>query len=580
MTSVTRDPLDTAKRFLQTVVVVDDNAYKRQEPGGTLQASLGDETLDSAAEPSAHESEPEVDLDELDPQAFDTETIVEGFADLGMNCAVIAPSPLDGERDVKRLRELAGRSDVVILDWVIRPRGAKVVEEQPEDRTSLSLLIDVLRRDAETGGSRLRLICVYTGERDLAEILDKIESTLKEQLASSSIERADPRLTVGPARIVLLGKEPLVSIPGLATVSAAQLPAEIVREFTEFVASGLLPEIALESLSAVRDQSHRLLRRFSGRLDPALLSHRSVTSPADAEQFVLALVGSELAAIVAAANATSPLRDERVAAFVSAAFDGRQDAYYWKNAVAPNPVTITKDNAVKALTLGIDASGQIREGNQKLDSKISRSSLLLTGDDPSEIRNQAIEIDMGFSALSSLARDRAFDGGRVPTPELQLGTLLKVNDVEPESKETPADRDDAEPDEQTYRYWLCLQPLCDCVRLTKMTAFPLLPLRPPSQSNSKFEFIVSEAGTYIPLQAATTKLSEIRLTKFQPDPQREVVLARRTDDTWEFEDLDGHSYEWLGSLRMDKAHKLLHSVATTAGRIGIDEYEFLRHASS
>ena len=121
-----------------------------------------------------------------------------------------------------------------------------------------------------------------------------------------------------------------------------------------------------------------------------------------------------------------------------------------------------------------------------------------------------------------------------------------------------------------------LQPLCDGVRLTAPTKFPVLPLKAPSESNQKFELVVKPSDKYIPLQNAASKLSQVDLKIFSPDPDSQTVLARWNDDEWEFIDAEGVTYVWLGNLRLDKAHKLLHNVVATAGRIGIDEYEFLR----
>lgn len=581
MTGLSAGGSEAAKRFLQTVVVVDDNAYKPKDPVENFTAGLGGESV-ALDDPEPEAGELAVDLGELDPLAFDTEKIVEGFADIGMNCAVIAPSPNDEERDITRLEQLASRSDVVILDWMIRPRGIDQGEVRTGDRTSLALLLDVLRRDLEAGGSRLRLICVYTGERNLEEILDKIVSALEMQLAPAQIERSGPRLTVGSARIVLLGKEQRTPIPGSRPVPADQLPSEIVREFAQFAADGLLPEIALDALSAVRDQSHRLLRRFSGKLDPALLSHRSVTSPAAAEQFALSLVGSELATIVAAANVTASLQDDRVEILVNEALADRATAFYWDSSVG-GPKTLTHDQAIIALTRGIDDKMHIQGTEKKLPPKVSRSPLLLSGESTS-VRAEASKIDMEFSALSSLARDRAFDGERVPTPELQLGSLLKLRS-NPDSQitmrglESSSDDRECECGASSPVYLLCLQPLCDCVRITEPRPFPLLPLRPSIESDGKFDFVISAEGKYVPLRKAGTKLAQMRLVEFRPDKERQVILAGWVEDGWQFEDTEGKIYEWLGSLRLDKAHKLLQNVVTAAGRIGIDEYEFFRLAN-
>lgn len=562
MTLDTSPSYSAAERFLQTVVVVDDNAYTSPDTPPGLVASLGGESIDEV-EPRENQ-EP----DNPDSESFETELIVEGFADLGMNCAVLAPGRGEEEHDAERLLKLATRADVVILDWVIRSWEDTSATHASSDRTTLGLLLDVLRHDASSG-SRARLVCIYTGKGDAAAVIDEVEAALANEFENVRVHDDRTRIDVNGVRIVLLRKYREVPIPGSETVTAAALPSRVVREFGQFAANGLLPEIALESLSAVRDQAHKLLRRFSGGLDPALISHRSTTTPAVAEQLVLSLISDELGAIVAAADTVSALRDDRVESYVRTRLGNRSDIPYWKSRAAASSQALSNNEALNALTLGIDQGDTIRGFSKKLDPKVSRSALLLDGENAT-VRKQAYDIDLRFSALSSLSRDRYFDRGHAPVPELRLGALLC----------TPGTRsDDAmDGDDTPAVYWACMQPLCDSVRLTGPTQFPLLPLR-RSKSEDKFDFVVMEDEAYITVEAAGLKLSEMALRVFVPDPQLQMVVASWREGFWLFKDQQYREYRWLGDLRIDKAHKVLHSVVTTAGRIGIDEYEYYRHAS-
>lgn len=553
MTLETSPSYNAAERFLQTVVVVDDNAYTSTDTSPGLVASLGGESIDEFEAAEDQESA------NPDSESFETEVIVEGFADLGMNCAVLAPGEGEEGQDAARLLKLATRADVVILDWVIRSWEDMSATHGSRDRTTLGLLLEVLRHDASSG-SRARLVCIYTGKGDAAAVIDEVEAALTNEFHDVRVHDDRTRIDVGGVRIVLLRKHREVPIPGSETVIAADLPSRVVREFGQFAADGLLPEIALESLSAVRDQAHQLLRRFNGDLDPALISHRSTTTPAVAEQLVLSLIGDELGAIVAAAGTVSALRDDRVESYVRTRLGDRSDIPYWKNRATTSTLKLTNGDAFDVLT---------QKSGKTLDSKISRSSLLLDGEHAT-VRSQAYDIDLRFSALSSLSRDRNFDGEHSPVPELRLGALLCAPG-------TPSD-DAKDGDNIPTDYWVCMQPLCDSVRLTQPAQFPLLPLR-RSKSEDKFDFVVMDNDAYITVEAVGLKLSEMALTTFAPDPQLQMVIASWEEGLWLFKDQQNREYRWLGDLRIDKAHKVLHSVVTTAGRIGIDEYEYYRHAS-
>ena len=52
------------------------------------------------------------------------------------------------------------------------------------------------------------------------------------------------------------------------------LPERLVQDFAAMT-EGLLPGIALTSLTAVREGAHRVLDQFCADLDPAFLAHRA-----------------------------------------------------------------------------------------------------------------------------------------------------------------------------------------------------------------------------------------------------------------------------------------------------------------
>ena len=562
-----------ALRFLQTVVVVDDHAYTVVEEA-VESASLGDESIDDEYESI---DAPEALDDLADPQEFHTEVVVEAFADLGISCAVLAPDPGEHEADMQRMEKLARRSDIVILDWVLNPRDRTGSTPNVVDQTSLGFIREILRED-NAGGGRVRLICVYTGSADAEAILDKISAALGEELEGGAATRSGHTIDLGSTRVVVLGKERQVPVGTIESVPSKDLPTRVVDEFAGFAAKGMLREIALDSLATVRSESHRLLRRFNGELDPALISHRSATSPADAEQFARNLVGTELGAIVLTAESAEVLTDERVNGYVDDSLAGRETAYYWKTLDGADPAQFPVDVAGKALKLGIDENERIRETDRKLPPRISRTPLLLAGE-KEQVRAVAKRIDSRFSMLSSLARDPEFEGQGSPPPVLQLGAIVSNKVVSVDSSEASAEPDmraaqDAPVEE--IRYWVCLQPLCDSVRLTESTRFPLLPLK---NGRSNFNYVVEQGGDHITLEHAGLKISEMELVRFAPDPSLLTVRARWNGDRWVFDSQAGESYDWKGSLRLDKAHKLLQSVVTVAGRIGIDEYEYLRGAA-
>lgn len=589
---------DAASRFLQSVVVVDDQAYELHEEQVFEQASLGGDSLD---EPDQRVNEPG-DIEDL--ESLDTETIVEGFADLGMACAVLAPSNSGSDEDTARVLKLAARSDIVVLDWVIRPTTPIDSQgKRTNERTSKEILLKILQED-EKSGSRVRLICIYTGSNDAPLILEQLESSLTGDSVEIAKDVKSARIDVAGARIVVLSKVRKVPTPGVPVVAADDLPARVVQEFREFAAKGFLPEIALGSLAAVRDDSHRILKRFSGDLDPALIAHRAVTSALHTEELVLSLVGNELSTIVAASDSFYGLTDQTIQEAVESAMGDRQEAYLWEwRRLIGNPKTtlsgkekVAEDKLFNPKLIGRnDAINELTGKPRKNGPKGSRTSLLLAGESET-VRLKASKIDLAFSALSVLARDNSFEGSRSVAPGLQLGTILRsvkpkasagfYGPLQPsvgcglKSREFPSKNPNStiEPNGngEEYDFWICMQPLCDSVRLAAATKFPLLPIMLLSDNSKRFDIVVHVKNGYVPLEIKDQKISVMSLPSFAPDPTRQTAMAEWRNASWKFRDTAGLEYEWMGDLRLDKAHKILHSVVNASGRIGVNDYEFLR----
>src|SRR5262249_31951813 len=87
-----------------------------------------------------------------------------------------------------------------------------------------------------------------------------------------------------------------------AVVSFADLPERVVIEFATFI-QGLVANVALLALAAVRSNTYRILTRFSRDLDPAYLGHRMLLPhPEDAEEHLVDAVVNELLAVLESAD--------------------------------------------------------------------------------------------------------------------------------------------------------------------------------------------------------------------------------------------------------------------------------------
>ena len=255
-----------AARFLQTVVVLDDGAYMRpaEAPPAVVEP---DEDVAIPEEPEEGERAP-ANPAATPINALDAQTLITGFAKQGLVCAVLGPHvDEDGSEATVRASR---RADIVILDWQLGDHG-----ERAKD-----IIQKIIDDDAAEGG-RVRMIVVYTASLDL----EAARSAVAGELAGfEAIDRPGGVLALGTrqSRILFVSKGKTSEIGG--RIEEAQLPTRLVEEFVE-ITKGLLSNVSLGSIAAIREETHRMLARFHRGLDSAFLTHRMLlVSPEDARR--------------------------------------------------------------------------------------------------------------------------------------------------------------------------------------------------------------------------------------------------------------------------------------------------------
>ena len=296
MTEFHRRCEDIAARFLQTVVIVDDEAYIGEPPKSAK--ALVTPTRRTAGHTPSGEAGEFVERVEGNSHSLNAGLLVESFSRRGLICAVIAPQFEEKGCDTSATdlaAPAARRADIVILDWRLNnDKGEK----------TLSILKNIL--DADSDGDpagRLRLVAVYTGEQDLSKIGDIILGDLE----GFTGDEHNVVLSRGHCRITIYAKSDTPLAPDLAdrSVSESELPARLIGDFTDMT-EGLLPSIALTSLAVIRENSHRILDRFDAALDPAFLTHRAcLPFPDDSQQHMATQLANELHALISDAIATT-----------------------------------------------------------------------------------------------------------------------------------------------------------------------------------------------------------------------------------------------------------------------------------
>ena len=168
------------------------------------------------------------------------------------------------------------------------------------------------------------------------------------------------------------------------------------------------------------------------------------------------------------------------------------------------------------------------------------------------------ESDYKFAMLTSVKN--LYSGSR--SPILTLGTILK---------KVPIDNSD-----ESEKYWLCIQPRCDCVRIEDNRKFFFLPLK-KVKGDQKSDIIVKIDGIDYEKLKINQKIYDSTYFQFSSNyADDQVVRAEREDSHYIFETTNGLKFKWISELKNQHAQRIVNNFAANISRVGLDESEWLR----
>lgn len=611
---------EAAKQFLQTVVVIDNEAIfdekleakgkphsrfeathvKVKEPSkGTLSGlkttSFAEDTTASA--PEAEKKAPQEcdqQINEKEPSenshVLRAKTLIDGFADEGIICSVIRPD-VDEAKVINRAVTVALAADIVVVDWMLGHKEG----ESPSFRAR-EIIKGIIERDLEKRG-RLRLIAIYTAEEPVGvkeALYDHIKGLnfphdgVRKNESSFSIQNSHLKIEV-------INKPSVAESPKTRPVKFEDLPDELLKLFSD-LNTGLLPTIVLRSIAAIREETHHLLAVLHGKLDPALVGHRCLLRhPEDAEEFCDDLISGELRSTLAMKRIGVTYADKAAHKRWIGSRISDETPHKYKS------IHLTRDQAFRLVENGDktlsnvlgelrvdwlkrklidkpdhkDVNGQevkIEKATDRiLDEGATAAKFFNIPDiicektipqlfDGNEARGKQTNLE--FSRLCSLKRE-AF-GLRKPvegwSPRLTLGTILQLRD---------GDKD---------KFLLCLQPRCDSVRLEKDKSwnFPFLILE---KAGSNMNIVIKAFdGGFKPVDKSLyyePKPRNQRVYQFK-SVTGDAIVSSNEGGIFKFKDEVNNEFWWIADLKDFVAQKIADEISTRIGSVGFDEYEWLR----
>jgi len=575
--------LGTVTEFLQTVVMVDDAAYRladpandderpgepgeaeaeaaTPEPSGPEVVRVGDAAQASVAVVDADAVEevysspaPRRNLGGLkrpsvppNPEELDAKETAKAFAVLGLTCAILSPQSRDENAEIDSpLLRAARRADLVVLDWNLN---------DDQGKATLHLFGELLKQDTRTH-RRLRVIAIYTGESDLIDICDKLKVVATDGGLTPEGDPDRPEFTSGAVRVTVLCKEHVVTLaPALESqrTTIGDLPTTLARQFAE-LCTGLVSAATISALTGVRQETHRLLSAMSPDMDPAFLGHRAMLPhPADAERHLEDLIASEMAAVIADRRAGDLADLDMCLAWIAS-----------QGSLPPGGVhsSVTAANREAFLRVGgaEDNVSLLDEETKAGGGKWSATALKKLAPDATEMfvatRDAAIASNRRFFERMVLRSHY-----QNPIPTLQLGSIIESDGT----------------------FFVCIQPLCDSVRLHTTTQFPLLRLFQPDGAVGGSRALVlrdpDHTETWLELMLETGT-DALRLVTFDPaeDGTVRAVPSGHARVFMAHSETAGASvpYRWIGDLKIDHAQRVVELVGGNLSRVGPNDPEVLR----
>jgi len=520
--------IESVEQYLSTVVVIDDRIYENKS--GSVASRLTKPprvrrkaALKSAASKVEKKSESTQDTEDepLDEVSF--HDVQNSFAKEHIICSLYQPQKNASFGEQSDVYKLCSTADVVIVDWDLHgDSGDKATR-------LVGSLVEQSRIELPY---QLRLVLIYTLEVNLQSVAAKIYDDLFGRLSNDTVD-VDPQseglvLTTENARVVVLGKRlntPLTEFSDY-WVPESDLATRTIKEFSK-LASGLLQGIVLRGIANLRKNNQRILMRFNEDLDLAFLTNRALLLPDEAFEQLIPLLTDELHAVLEDTLGESPLGNDSA---VKKILGGWCDKH----------LKITDD-------------GKLNFGDA---AKVLKSIKRTCSNEPTKQEKKTLlgdwEADECRERLGSLMSERVrYDNSR---RTLHLGVIV---------------RELAE----TNRYLLCLQPVCDSVRIGReKRAFVFCVLE--SVEGKSFTHCVIDGRDSVTKLVYKPRIRNISVSKFSGT---DAVSTHKDElDRFIFTDEDDNKYEWIAELKTEHGQRAAEQFGRELSRVGLTESEWLR----
>lgn len=519
--------------FLKTVVCFDDKAEygpvgKQRLFAATQDDGFSESTSTSSSITSVNQR---ADNDDI-VIGLNAQALTHAFAEKAILCSVIKPHGAN-EHIENQIVSLGKTADVLILDWKLAERDASIT------RDAVIKIVD----DDEKGGGRLRLIVLYSIEKG-KDVIKELFDYLQERGYSREEESLEIK---NKHTLIVFYQKPGTVIPSSEVIEYDNLPEEIIKSFTTLT-SGLLPAATLSAITAIREQTHHLLATFPSSLDGAFLAHRClIPDPNDSEQFLLDILEGEVGSVLRHSTVSESVDITRCKTWIESQdiVENEKRALLW----AVDEYDFEKIDILKT-KLNLK-----NKNNKEIAEKVMA---LLYKKNPHDL--EASKEDLSILATIDTPRKNNVSKMLSVSHRLRLGSIVKDN---------------------YGKYLICIQPLCDSLRLSNIenTEFPFLVLEAQEFSDKKKSLdlcIPSIDNTVVWLGVKPLPKNIVSHSFRAKSASEAFVESTPTGSHHVFITQNGLKFEWVAELKLGKAQRIVSLLAARIHTLGIDEFEWMR----
>lgn len=555
------DQYDAARLFAHTMIVVDDEPVDKAAKEEVTADIILPSRL-AASEAAKNQNLPKRAAKEQHSHSLDAKTLIKSALDLGLVCSVVNPSG-DEDNVAKGVAKASIRADIISLDWHMRG--------DDDGALACNIVKEILRQDAAIGG-RLRLIAIYTGDKRQATILQKVKKSLSPARDIKIQDIEGNRVLTNSTGLRLVWRQKAVQNKKLKTaVLEADLPKNLLTEFSG-LSSGLLSNVALATISSMRDTTHHVLSKFSSDLDGPFFHHRALLKNShESTDYAVSIVMSALKSEVDKSHVTEQ--------FIT---DGAIRRRLQVISTGKNHLTLRyiDEQKEKEFHFSLDDILTIIEaGHEKWPPEILNAAKARPANAANrkptkgsyksdfstvfaENRDSARKHMKHFSFLTNSSLSELTKTLQKTPPKLELGSVLHS---------------------KGHGYLLCLQATCDAVRGDGSFFFiPLVPTdgRPDIViPHKKSKTDPNYTSLSVPAKCYTKSVS-LDFDAIDSSLARVPIIFDADKETFHVQDKSRNTFRWLGTLKYKRAMRIAQDVGQQMSRIGFDEFEPFRDDSS